>query len=55
LVQIEVVLLEYGMSVRALAVSMFLALGLAAQSAAARDLASLGAEEVRSLQQRLSG
>ncbi|MGE0034178.1 MAG: caspase family protein [Xanthobacteraceae bacterium] len=41
------------MSVRALAVSMFLAIGLAAQSAAARDLASLGPDEIRSLQQRL--
>ncbi len=41
------------MSIRALAVSMFLALGLAAHSAAAKDLAALSEEEVWSLQQRL--
>ncbi len=42
------------MSVRALVVSVFLTSCLAAQPAAAQDLALLGEDEIRSLQQRLS-
>ena len=41
------------MSLRALLASAFLALGLAAQPVAAKDIATLNEEEVYSLQQRL--